>query len=175
MTWTSDRYAIHVFADDRAACALVAGFTEKGARRLDLDIGDLTDRSQLVERLKDAFQIPYPMGGLDGALDWLSDLEWLNSDAGYVVLVRGFDDAEPTVRRDLATILPFVLDRWREATNDPYVFTLVANTSRDSVLDTLTASNRRLEEIGRRDTITHTAPVPVIVDGQLVDPKLTHD
>lgn len=174
-SWDADRCSVHVLSDDQMLRDLVTQAVRAGARRTDLDIAVATDRDELLQQFQSRFEIPYPMGGFDGALDWLSDLDWLPESNGHVVVVHGLDRADSKTRSIFVAMLPFVLDRWREGSSLPYVYLLRARSRRAEVLAALSRSNAELADVGRRDTVTHTAPVPVIVDGELVDPKLTDD
>ena len=58
---------------------------------------------------------PHKIGGMDAALDLMSDLDWFGNDAGYLVVVEGLGSTSKPARLErisdekLALVLAFTL------------------------------------------------------------------
>ena len=78
-TWCEEPYAIHV---DSSAPALATQAREAGGVVIPLMLDGLRTEAELCDRIAESFAFPYPSRGLDGAMDFMSDLEWLEEGAG---------------------------------------------------------------------------------------------
>ena len=45
--------------------------------------------SSYLEKINEVFKFPYPSKSLDGYLDWMTDLSWLQAD-GFVLIIRNY-------------------------------------------------------------------------------------
>jgi hypothetical protein len=128
----------------------------------ELDLQGLPDRSALVDYLAKTFMFPHEIGGLDAAVDLISDLEWFGNVRGYLVVVRGVAGAS-AVGESFVSILPNIVDRWRSQ-RVPFV---VAIDSQDERLQgILSAANREMERAGQLPWAQPgTGPAEVVVHG----------
>jgi hypothetical protein len=159
-TWSAAPFTIHV---DRSAEILAEQTRASGGVVIRLSLAGLSPTDQLCDRMADVFEFPYPSSGLDGALDLVSDLEWLELGAGLLVVVDA-REARPTVLADLAGILPGVVDRWRSG-DLPFVVAFDGLDDRSVVLESLAAANAALDEAGSLPWArADVAAVPIVTD-----------
>jgi hypothetical protein len=159
-TWGEAPFTIHV---DASAPVLGEQARAAGALVVRLALAGLRTTDQLCDRIAQVFAFPFPSSGLDGALDLMSDPEWLDLGTGVLVVVDA-RDARPTVLADLARILPGVVDRWRSG-SVPFAVAFDGLAETDLVVAALAAANARLEEAGALPWAQPgTGPVPVVTD-----------
>ena len=126
--FTSNPFAIHVGASPDTALQLEQDARTAGASVVQLSLAGVQDRRQLCDRLSQTFMYPHESSGLDAAIDLISDLEWLGSSRGYLLVVDA-DKAPSAVTTDLARILPAIIDRWRSQTQPFVVAITMADVS----------------------------------------------
>jgi hypothetical protein len=118
-----------------------------GASIVHLDLSDVRDRSQLVERLAQVFLFPHEVRGLDAVIDMLSDLEWLGAPA-YLVIADGLDAAPGEVSADFSGVLPAIIDRWRTQ-RIFFVVALIGSEHKREIESALDHTNFQLDEAGK--------------------------
>ena len=144
--FTSNLFAIHVDAGPDTALKLEEDARTAGASVVRLSLAGVQDRRQLCDRLAQTFMYPHETSGLDAAIDLISDLEWLGSTRGSLLVVDA-DIAPSTVTTDLAGILPAIIDRCRSQTHLFVVAITVADAS--DVLRRLECANASLDDAGK--------------------------
>lgn len=121
-------FVIHLGVHSPALTALEHDARSRGMSVIRLSLAGLPDRAALVDYLSGAFMFPHEVGGLDAAVDLISDLEWFGNDAGYLVVVRDLADAH-VIGDAFVSMLPNIVDRWRSRAV-PFVVALDANDER---------------------------------------------
>src|SRR5437879_5046304 len=104
-------FVIHLGVDSAQLARLKDDARSREMSVIELEIQGIPDRSALVEYLAKEFMFPHEIGGLDAAVDLISDLEWFGNSRGYLVTVRGLVGAT-AVGESFVSILPNVVDRW---------------------------------------------------------------
>ncbi|WP_019555607.1 barstar family protein [Propionispira raffinosivorans] len=78
------------------------------------DIQNLHDYLNVVNRV---FKFPIPARGLDGYLDWMTDLDWLKKE-GYVLIINYFGSFlknDPNLKsKILSTFIDNILPFWQD-------------------------------------------------------------
>jgi len=156
--WRETAFTIHVGA---TAAILTEQASAAGGIVIRLPLAGVGTTDQLCDRIAQVFEFPFPSAGLDGALDLMSDLEWLDLGAGVLVVVDA-REARPTVLADLASILPGVVDRWRSG-DLPFVVAFEGLGEPGVVLEALATANAALDEAGSLPwSQPGTGAVPVV-------------
>lgn len=141
--------------------ALTALTGVPGGVRYDVSLAGVRERADLCERFVADLGLPYPCGGLDGLVDWLADLDWLDHGSG-VTLVVDATGAEPEPVLALCELAPAIVDRWRSA-GEPFVLALTGLASDTAVIEALERGNARLAEHAALPwALPGTGPVPVV-------------
>ncbi len=86
--WTSEPFAIHVGVNETIAKELEVDARSGGGTVIVLDLSRVHDRQALVDELSRTFQFPHDARGLDAVVDLVSDLDWLDESAGFLLLVH---------------------------------------------------------------------------------------
>jgi hypothetical protein len=158
-SWSTAPYTIHVNGDPSG---LAEAATASGARVLRWSLAGIRGRRDLESSAARVFEFPFPSASLAGLVDMLADLEWLGVEGG-VLFVIDAHAAHESVVEDVATILPYIADRWRSGAATFEAF-LVGVADTVSVARVLEKNNVALDEFGRLDRIrSYTSRVPVVV------------
>lgn len=155
-------FVIHLGMGPPEIAQLAGDARSRGMVVIELDLQGLPDRSALVDYLANAFMFPREIGGLDAAVDLISDLEWFGNARGYLVVARGVAGAT-VAGESFVSILPNIVDRWRSQTV-PFV---VAIDGEDGLLQSaLLAANREMERAGKLPWAQPgTGPADLIIHG----------
>lgn len=156
-------FAIHLGMDAAQLGRLQDDARSQGMSVIELDFEGIPDRSGLIDYLAKAFMFPHEIGGLDAAVDLISDLEWFGNPRGYLVTVRGLVGSR-AVGESFVSILPNVVDRWRSQ-RVPFV---VATDGQDKRLQSaLLAANSEMERAGTLPWAQPgTGPAEVVLHGR---------
>lgn len=158
-SWSAEPYTIHVNVDPDHACAAADA---AGALVLRWPLSAVRDRDELDASAAAVFGFPIATHGLAGLVDLVSDLEWLETEGG-VVLVIDAAGARDAVVADVASILPDVADRWRSGSVAFEAF-LTGVADVDAVAAALERANAALDDAGRVPwSRPDIARVPVVV------------
>jgi hypothetical protein len=156
-------FVIHVAADEPVLTQIEHAARSRGMSVLTVDLSGVSDRDALIDCLAEAFMFPYRVGGLDAALDLISDLEWFGNPSGYLVLARGLLDNSPIVEA-FVSMLPNIVDRWRSQAV-PFIVALDGVGS--GLQRALSTANAEMERAGRLPWAQHgTGRVDVVVHGE---------
>jgi len=162
--WNEPPQSVIVQANDEDRMDFIRGARQSRARTFDIDLAGLRDDLELEQLLITTFRFPHPTKGLDAAIDLMSDLEWLPSKEGYLVVFRGLDHCAVQVADTLASILPPIVERFRTG-QCVFVAVLITKSSRNTVRAALERANGRLDEFASLPwTVNATGSVPVIYD-----------
>lgn len=154
-------HAIHIGATSTLINGMHVEAEANGLTVIHLDLKGITDRKGLADRLAKTFLFPYPNSGLDGAADFISDLEWFEDSPGFLIVVQ-CADAPLAVIVGLASILPMVVDRWRSEPN-PFVVVIGQTPHRAGLLAALNEANADMDRAGALSWAQPgTGSVPVI-------------
>ena len=159
--WSPTPYTVHVNGDPSQR---VAAAEAVGGLVIRWSLAGIRNGRELDASAAEVFAFPFPSSSLDGLVDMIAGLEWLDVEGG-VLLVIDASDARPSVVVDVASILPTIGDRWRSGAGlfEAYLIG-VADTA--AVAQVLEQNNLRLDEFGRRDKVRpDTYRVPVIIGG----------
>lgn len=137
-------FAIHLGVDDVEFSRLGTVAHSRGMHVIELNLEKVPNRRQLSEYLAKVFEFPHPTSGLDAAVDMISDLEWIGSDRGYLVLVRVAREHSP-VADSFVSILPNIVDRWR---SQAVPFVVAIDGSGEQLQAALAAANIEMERAG---------------------------
>lgn len=137
-------FTIHLGLDDVQMSGLKADARSRGMNVIELDLARVSNRRELGEYLAEAFMFPHPTSGLDAAVDMISDLEWIGSESGYLIVARGA--REPSTAVDsFVSILPNIVDRWR---SQAVPFVVAIDGCGEQLRSALLAANREMERAG---------------------------
>jgi hypothetical protein len=92
----------------------------EGAAVYELDLGQIADDEDFDRMVARVFAVPDRFAGIDAILDVLSDLEWLPSPTGYLLVLRNVPALRarnPTLFGHVVRILPGLCDRWANPWN----------------------------------------------------------
>lgn len=166
----SERFSIHLGIGQAEMSRLERMARSRGMSVFRLDLNGLVDREALVDYLARAFMFPYPVSGLDAAIDLISDLEWFGNEEGCLVTVDG-SAAATTVVELFASILPNIVDRWR---SQDVPFVVVMDRKGHRLQSVLLAANRKMDSqgslpwaqpgTGRVDVIVHHPEGSVVLE-----------
>lgn len=146
-SWVRPPFAIHVGVPESTSSLFEESARSAGASVIHLDLSAIDGIDTLQRRLSQTFLFPVDTGGLDSALDFISDLEWLGATDGYLVIVHGLDSS-PEAIEPFASILPNIVDRWRSQ-GRPFVVLILGNESRQRALSVLADANLRMDNAGK--------------------------
>lgn len=144
--WGTTPYAIHIESPSDFARGSDELMRSVGLSVVHLNLQDVRDRDQLCDRLAETFMFPYASSGLDGAVDLISDLHWMASEHGYLLVVESAD-APAHVVAELASVLPAIVDRWR-AQGVPFVV-VMRGWEQAGLQDALERANAALDDAGK--------------------------
>ncbi|GDY33053.1 barstar family protein [Gandjariella thermophila] len=132
-----------------------------------LHLVDVHTPAEYYALLGREFQFPTPVVNDHGAIDWMSDLEWLGQYPGHVVVVDGLADLRshnPNIFGALVYMFPHVLDRMRSGDERYHVFFVESDPLLvKSIIDELEQANAILSadsEVG--SCINPSNPVPIV-------------
>lgn len=155
-------FVIHVGMDSAALARLEDDARLRGMSVVRLALTGLPDRASLVDHLARAFMFPHEVGGLDAAVDLISDLEWFGNDDGYLVVARGLADSS-AIGEAFVSMLPNIVDRWR---SQAVPFVVALDDKGEQLQSALQAANRAMERAGELPWAQPgTGSVDVIVQG----------
>lgn len=139
-----DGFSIHIGLHEDDLASLEGRARTRGMTVIHLDLEDIADRDSLLSYLGREFLFPSEARGLDAAIDSMSDLEWFDNSNGYLVTVRGLDDAS-LIAEPFLSILPNVVDRWR---SQAVHFIVVLTSDGGRLRGALDAANRDMARSG---------------------------
>lgn len=158
--------AIHLGCTPEIIDTLQAGAVADGAMTIRVDVGDVTDMESLLRVLGQEFQFPDDTW-IDGAIDYLSDLSWLGSQKGYLVIVEGLDrllrDAKEAFDQ-LIRMLPWVIDRCRTAGIPYHVALAGVGEVALHAHEIVETNNQALVEAAQRYPWLHDVKAAPVVD-----------
>lgn len=138
-------FVVHLGIGGSELARLAEDSRSRGMSVFELDLHGIPDRLALLDHLANVFMFPHKIGGLDAAVDLISDLEWFGNAQGYLVVVRGAA-GRTAIGDAFVSVLPNIVDRWRSQ-GVPFV---VAIDGLDGHLqETLVAANREMERAGK--------------------------
>lgn len=140
--WVSDRHVVIVGPAGRLEAAARAA----GAVVREVDLGGISTTTAMCDRIADVLEFPYPSSGVDGVMDLISDLEWLDEGTGFL-LVFAVAGTSPEPIAALAGLLPFAVDRWR-GQSQAFVVVIDGAPAPGAVLEQLEEANVRLDDAG---------------------------
>lgn len=137
-------FVIHLGIDGAALARLEEDARSRGMSVVRLSLAGIPDRASLVEYLASAFMFPHEVGGLDAAVDLISDLEWFGNSNGYLVVACDLAGSS-TIGEAFVSMLPNIVDRWRSQAI-PFI---VAIDAKDELLQSaLRAANMEMQRAG---------------------------
>ena len=158
-SWSNAPNTVHVNGDWRNP-AVEAGAAGGLVRHWSL--AGIRSRRQLGTSAAEVFEFPFPSASLAGLIDMLSDLEWLDTERG-VLLVIDATGARESIVEDVAMILPYIGDRWRSG-SVAFEAYLIGVSEIDKVAAALETANGELDEAGRVEWSRHDIyRVPVVI------------
>ena len=89
----------------------------------DLDGRQMTTIVQFLNKITESFKFPIPAKSLDGYLDWIRDLSWINAQ-GYVLIIhnaKSFLDKEPNAKQDVLDDFDEVVFPWWQEDVEQFV------------------------------------------------------
>lgn len=148
VSWSLSPHTIHVNEDPASA---IARAHQAGALFFRWSLAGVRNIRELGLSAEQLFQPPYRSPSIDGMIDYASDLEWLESPHGLLLVVDA-QGARDKVALMAARAMAPVGDRWRAA-GKPFEAYLVAIADVRGVLDELEQVNEELDEFGRTHPI----------------------
>jgi hypothetical protein len=88
----------------------------------ELDGRDIHDLGDFLEKVYDVFQFPNYYKSIDGYLDWIRDLDWLQSD-GFIFAIlnfKSFMDADPHAREIILASMEDTVIPWWDGDVEKY-------------------------------------------------------
>lgn len=137
-------FVIHLGMHSAALAALEHDARSRGMSVMRLSLAGLPDRAALVDHLSGVFMFPHEVGGLDAAVDLISDLEWFGNDDGYLVVARGLSGAS-AIGDAFVSMLPNIIDRWR---SQAVPFVVALDAKGEQLAAALQAANLAMERAG---------------------------
>ena len=125
-----------------------------GATVAQIDLGDASDRDEMIAIVSEALGLSTRHHDLNAAIDDFTDYMFLTNPHGYLWLVDGLEralDHGPLAFEKFLVMLPSVSHRWRHA-EVPFaaVLKMASASASERALQVLDAENRWLDEAGRR-------------------------
>lgn len=155
-------FVIHLGMSRSQLVQLADDARSRGMSVIELDLHDVSGRLGLVEYLARAFMFPHEIGGLDAAVDLISDLEWFGNDRGYLVVASGVSGTT-VAGESFVSILPNIIDRWR---SQAVPFVVAIDGEDDRVRSSLFEANCEMERAGKLPWAQPgTGPADVVVHG----------
>ena len=137
-------FVIHVGLGERALARMERDAQSRGMSVVRLALGGILSGKSLVDYLAREFMFPREVGGLDAAVDLISDLEWFGNANGYLVVARGFTDGSEACEA-FVSILPNIVDRWR---SQDVAFVVAIDSVGRRSQSALDAANRHMARAG---------------------------
>ncbi|MDV6014400.1 hypothetical protein [Haloechinothrix sp. LS1_15] len=114
---------VYLSADQRQSEVIESAMRKAGSSVVHLDVGAAVDNDSLIDILNLELVLPDPIGGIDGAIDWISDTDYVANESGMVWFVTGHGnllaDRMETLKSFIIVIVG-VYDRLRTQ-NVPFV------------------------------------------------------
>lgn len=147
-SWSTSPYTIHVNEDPAGA---VARGERDGALLFHWSLRGVRNIRELGLSAEKLFQPPYRSPSIDGMIDYASDLEWLESPHGVLLVVDATGARAKVVLVAASALLP-VGDRWR-AQGKPFEAFVTGVADVGPLLEELERENAHLDEFGRTSRV----------------------
>jgi hypothetical protein len=162
----TEQCAVHVGVSPASAQRLLVAARGKGFDCHVLDMSTVIAPEDYYALLEREFAFPTPVVEFHGAMDWMSDLEWLGAFPGHLVVVDGLAHLllrHQNTFRELVYMFPSVIDRMRSG-GEVYHAILVGRS--DDVIDAAMAelndANAFLSEPEVVNSVNPSQPATII-------------
>lgn len=90
---------------------------------VELDGREMIMFDQFLSKISEVYDFPFPAKGIDGYLDWIRDLSWIDAE-GFALVVHNakfFLEKEPNRRREIIKLFEEIVCPWWQSEVEQFV------------------------------------------------------